>query len=466
MRLAGLTMRDGPRWDSPSQGAPKSVSEDPSDARVRKRNTIRFTSSGSRLEASEQMPVEQKPGTGAEHLRRFIKSAKFEMLIGVITLANLVLLAWEQQLLGLSYGADLGMEDYSDSARMARSVVAIVERSFLVVYFLEMSLRVWATGYEYFRCVMNQVDVFILVSCTLETLLIPVVGSTIPFVRVFRLLRLLRVGRLTRLVRFMGTFQDLHVMLETVGSSGLNLLWSSIFLAVCLFGSTLVMCQLVELFLQDEARDVQMRRWVYENFGTFTRAFLSLFECTFSAKWTTFARPMIYDAHWAYMLFWVSFVLGLNFAIIRIVSAMFLKQALSVARVEEERKATARLKEREKVSHVLMEIFTLADSSGDKKLSEAEFDAMIKREDVVKLFHKMDIEVEEAELLFYIMSSDDGFADFEELMAGAMQLKSSVRTVDTIRIMNALLNLERAVKDGFASVRRGHEAAARPRLSI
>merc|ERR1712187_692374 len=90
-------------------------------------------------------------------------------------------------------------------------------------------------------------------------------------------------------------------------------------------------------------------------------------------------------------------------------------------------------------------IFSKADTSGDGKLSKLEFQAMMQDTVLVEMFERLDMDIDEVYALFEILSSDDGFADYEEFLVGALKMKSSARTFDAIQILHELGTLQKMV---------------------
>lgn len=330
---------------------------------------------------------------------------------------------------------------------------------FVAVYAIEFCLRMWATKKAFFRGFYNLFDALILGTGLAEIVLI-FFGESISFLRALRLCRLCRVLRLAKVVRLMAVCQDLYIIFKTLSSSVYSLAWSMMFVFLCIFGSGLVLCEIVGEVLEERSHDPAALAWAYEHFGTTTRTVYSLFEATFTAKWTALARPMISDLHWLFSIYWVLFVVIVNFAIIRVVSAMFLKQALSIARIEEERMSTVKIKEKQRVTQMLREVFLMGDESKDGVISRSEFQKMVEDERVLGLFAELDIEVEEAELLFTLLSEDDGEADYEEFLAGAMKMKTNARTIDTIEILHQMRVLEEKMHQGFNTVPPPGQAAS------
>lgn len=249
-------------------------------------------------------------------IRRFILSPKFELLIGCVIVIDMALLGAEFQLLGRDRGAALGLETGGSLHDEHHGWLHPFLYIFVAVYAIEFCLRMWATKKAFFRGFYNLFDALILGTGLAEIVLI-FFGESISFLRALRLCRLCRVLRLAKVVRLMAVCQDLYIIFKTLSSSVYSLAWSMMFVFLCIFGSGLVLCEIVGEVLEERSHDPAALAWAYEHFGTTTRTVYSLFEATFTAKWTALARPMISDLHWLFSIYWVLFVIIVNFAIIR-----------------------------------------------------------------------------------------------------------------------------------------------------
>merc|ERR1712076_239502 len=109
---------------------------------------------------------------------------------------------------------------------------------------------------------------------------------------------------------------------------------------------------------------------------------------------------MMEDVSWYYCFFWVLYIVMVNFAMMRVIAALFLKQTMMVANLDAERVAYEKMKEKDHFAAKLREIFSMADASGDGVISKHEFADMIADSAIVHLFESMELEVYEVTMLF------------------------------------------------------------------
>merc|ERR1719440_928476 len=113
---------------------------------------------------------------------------------------------------------------------------------------------------------------------------------------------------------------------------------------------------------------------------------------------------MVEEISIGYIFFWVPFVVFINFAVMRVVAALFIKQTLAVAASDEEKMAIDAMKMREEFAAKLMSIFEEADVSGDGLLDPHEFSRMLSHDHVIELFGSLQLEFDEVVALYQVVA--------------------------------------------------------------
>ena len=122
----------------------------------------------------------------------------------------------------------------------------------------------------------------------------------------------------------------------------------------------LILGNLLQDFIKDETRSLEDRLWVWNRYGTTYRAFYTLYEITFAGclgspltqfvrfylnlglflctlytpqlrNWPSNVRPILEKVSHAYVIFYFLYVTIIVFAVIRVISAIFLKDTLDEA---------------------------------------------------------------------------------------------------------------------------------------
>jgi len=304
--------------------------------------------------------------------------------------------------------------------------------------------RISIHGYTFFHHLVNYVDTAIVLSCCMDSfILTPLKIEGLINVSVLRLARISRISRAVKILRYSEHFSEMRILLRTLRLGIRGMFWSVVLLAGLILGGGILMAQLTMPYLEKDALSAERQEWLYRSFGTSARAIYTMFECTFTGGWRFYSRPLIDDFHHSFAFFWVSWIIGVNFTTMRVVAAIFLKQTMAVADIDAERLAMEHLKRREAFASSLRAIFQKGDMDGDGTISLKEFEGMLLDHEVALCFKQLGLDADEVEALFDVLSSDDGEADYEEFLTGALKMNSCARTIDSVQVMHNQLKMTR-----------------------
>merc|ERR1712194_254571 len=93
----------------------------------------------------------------------------------------------------------------------------------------------------------------------------------------------------------------------------------------------------------------------------------------------------------------------------------------------------SQLKKKGELSEALRMIFRSADTSGDGAISQEEFDMMMAHSQVVEEFANMGLDLDEVSQFFSVLVADDGAADYNEFLNGALAMATSAPAIDMMK---------------------------------
>lgn len=425
---------------------PLNVNETLAKAKAIKRSASASKDTGKNGPISEVEQVEKELHWLMLFLRHLVLDWKFDIAMCGVILVNMLVMSAQLQWKGYNTAVHLGIRSDDNGWSDAEVTFDVAEIIFNLVYFIELSIRLVALGRSFFRNYFNSIDALIvLVTCSEVVLHRAAEVSMINLssVRVMRCFRIFRMHRVMRLTEELG---EMRVLIQTLIVSIRGLIWSVFLIMGIVLAAALIMVQLSHSFFDDEAVAIERRQWLYLMFGTTARAFYTMFECTFSSNWRNYSRPIIEDVHVGFAFFFLPYTVYVNFAVMRVIAALFLKQTMAVAALDEERIAIEKRKEKELVAQALREMFEAADSDQNGAISREEFDEMLHTEAVVEFFENLNLEIEEVIALFGVLCADDGEADYEEFLDGALKMKSPARAIDTVQIMHQQLQMHKTME--------------------
>eukprot|EP00913_Durusdinium_trenchii_P025560 g23991.t1 len=320
-------------------------------------------------------------------ITNFVDGGPMDMIMGTIVISNAIVMFVQSQWLGAVASASVGIgDDPLSSWGNAGETFEDIETVYIVIYLVELVVRIsvqrlgWAwnaeTGIQY----TNLLDAGI---CLISA-----------------------------------------ITMFFLNSSDVNLSGNG----------------LIQGFILDETQVFEHRAWINQYYGSGWRAVYSMFELTHSGGWPTYARPVVeYVSTW-YAAFFMGYVTLVIFAIIRIITAIFLKETLATAAGDA---ALATMVFVVGSSDAFFsdfqqsqEIFLEADSDGNGVITKAEMDSACSNAVVLHYLSILEIEVHEVEPLFDLLDDGDGEVTIKEFCQGIMRLKGQARSLDVISIMH------------------------------
>eukprot|EP00930_Biecheleria_cincta_P004599 TRINITY_DN105513_c0_g1_i1.p1 TRINITY_DN105513_c0_g1~~TRINITY_DN105513_c0_g1_i1.p1 ORF type:complete len:358 (+),score=55.03 TRINITY_DN105513_c0_g1_i1:1-1074(+) len=273
---------------------------------------------------------------------------------------------------------------------------------------------------------------FVLASCVDLYVLNPLIQGSLNNVVLLRLLRMAKVIRAVRIVRTLRLFSGLRVLVRACSSFLPSLCWSMILLwnLMMLFG--LILGNLLQDFIADESADYAMRLWVWRHYGTARRSIYTMFEVTFAGNWPVYARPLFDHVSDWYTIFFIIYVTLVVFAVIRVITAIFLKDTFDAANSDADMMVQERKQKMESYVKKLEDIFFAADVSGDGVISEQELMDLLQDTHVIRYLEALDLEVHQGTALFHLLDDGDGEITYQEFIDGILRFKGPARSIDLI----------------------------------
>ena len=138
-----------------------------------------------------------------------------------------------------------------------------------------------------------------------------------------RILRFLKMARIARVLQnFSHVFQSLFLLIRALQVSLGAVVWAFVILFLLQVLVGLCMCNTLVDFMSNEDYPEADRHRVFEYFGTFERAMITMFEIS-TANWVPSCRFLMDKVSLWYGLFFMAYRCMLMFAVVRVISAVF-----------------------------------------------------------------------------------------------------------------------------------------------
>lgn len=383
-------------------------------------------------------------------LQRLVSSIWFELLSGALILMNILMMALEIQYHGWQSGYNLRLKDYDRPAGSiwpgGQDIFIWIELGFNIVFAIELILRFAAGKCEALRSIFIWLDVVLVVLGLLEA-----AGSAsqanASFINpaMMRVVRLARVVRILKMLRTVKTMDSLYLILRSIQASVGAAFWSFMLLLAMQVATGMLFNQLLRKYIDDSSADMAARRAVFSYWGTFTRTMVTMFEITL-ANWSPSCRTLIDNVSEWYGLAYIIYRCMFCFAVVRVISAVFLTETQRVAAADDEIAIMKSLRARKQQLQRLHNVFSAIDVSGDGEIERSELHAVLQEPGMVQWFHTLDIDVSDVEEVFSILDDGDGKISAEEFINGIHKLRGSAKALDMVSLSSAVTKLAAKVE--------------------
>lgn len=193
------------------------------------------------------------------------------------------------------------------------------------------------------------------------------------------------------------------------------------------------MSELCYSFLRDSNNDPAARALVYQYYGTFTRTILTMFEIMF-ANWGPACRVLVENVSEWFSVFFLVYRCVMGFAVLNVVGAVFVQQALKTAASDED--LAFRQKERDIAAYnrKVRKLFCSIDGSGDGSISLDEFTKLVQSPKLKFWMSQLELEYHDLLSLFEFLDNGDGQITLVEFIEGAQRLRGSAKALDIWRM--------------------------------
>mmetsp|Transcript_17962 Transcript_17962/g.41916 ORF Transcript_17962/g.41916 Transcript_17962/m.41916 type:complete len:656 (-) Transcript_17962:258-2225(-) len=399
-------------------------------------------------------------------IRRWLRTRSFELVCTGVMLANVLAMILRLELDGRVAGEELGVIKNSGVKQATLIFMEDLELFFTSWFTVELLLRFWAFGCGILMEAMSLFDVLVVLGTLLDIVLnrlYNVEGGM--NLSLARMIRMLKVLKFLRTFKAASAFTELRILLRTVMRSTMALLWALIVLSMIILTCSNFMAQLLSGFISDSGNNLEVRLWLFEYYGTATRAAYTMLEATLSGGWPNYARVLVMEVSPLWALWWFFYVFVVIFAVIRVMGALFLTASLKAASEDADMQALRRIKDFERGTKQLQDIFMDNEVLGlqdweDQNLSKEEIEdrqqkrrCYLLRTDLIRVLqnpsslaklNNQGFEAIEFRLLFDIVSGGEDRVPWALFLKSAMRLKGGVKAIDVIEILHEVELLKKS----------------------
>jgi len=375
------------------------------------------------------------------------KCAKFlpfvDYVAAVLVLLNSLVMMLQLELEGQAIGHSLGAPTLGLGGTLSveeiRPHFRTVHHIFVFLFLGELLFRLGIFRRKFFRDLTNWFDSVLVIFGLLE---ITILEGDPKNVLMLRLMRTVKAFRAIRLARTFKLFRGLQLLVKACFCFLPSLGWSMALLAIFMSIGTLVLGNLLQDFMTDPKANLEDQLWIWGRYGTAYRAMYTLFEVTFAGNWPTNVRPVLDKVSHTFVIFFVLYVSVIVFALIRVISAIFLKDTLDAAQADAENLVVDRLRKKAEYVDKLQGAFNAIDEGGNGMISEEQLTAIFANPKVEAYFQTLDVDVSEGRALFHMIDNGDGQVTLDEFIDGILRCRGPARALDQVAMQSDLKNLD------------------------
>jgi len=334
----------------------------------------------------------------------------------------------------------------------AGEIFDICEWAFGAIFALEIAGKMLAIGFKFPRQCWNLFDTSVVFCWVIERVMFGDMGFNPTALRMIRLARLLR---LVRLFRWGGSdvFGPLYLIVKAISSSLVILAWSLMVLLLLMCVTAVIMCSVLGNFIRDDNMDLEARTLVYEGWGSFTRAGLTMLEITL-ANWGPPCWLLTNEVNEWYSLFFVVYKCSIGFAVVQVILSVFIQQTFKVASLDENVMINEKRLQSLATIRNLDHLFGVLDKSGDGFIDHLEF-SVVKSDPVVKMwFSALGVDVVDIDELFTLLDDNHGRISRADFIDGIRAMRGLAKCTDILDIKRAIKRVESKLKDLDSGVSR------------
>lgn len=353
-------------------------------------------------------------------LQKIAQSGKFNIFTTVIICIN---------------GLIIGIEtDHGDGSLGWE----VVEYIFLVVYTVELAIRLCADGLRVLKYDgWTRFDFFVMFVAYLDLLVISPVSDKGEAEdgraqQIAMVLRIVRLMKLTRIMRLLRVFEELWLLIKSFASAFKTLVWTFVLLILCLYLFAILFVKM----LGDEHKDKPGGNpLIAEWFGTLPSAMFTLYQIVTLEGWADIGREVwATDQGWMLIVILI-FIMITNMAIMNTVTAVIVEHTLTEAMDHTDEMMRKAQKDLQENAQDLVHIFCQADGDANGMVSKHEFVEALTNPSARRQLQEMGLgedfsclECDEIAQLFETIDIDNsGELTPQEFVKGMMQMRGNAR---------------------------------------
>jgi len=309
---------------------------------------------------------------------------------------------------------------------------------FLIIFFIEMTLRLLHEQWNFFFGVnryWNVFETFVVVTAAIELF----GGCGTVGVRPLRLVRILRVFRAVRVVRVFRFLRQLRLMLFSIISCFLSFTWALLMLLLFMYLFVLALLDTAGSYLEGDDVDDTVREELRTYWDGVWPGMRSLiYSVTGGMDWGDMAAPF-WQIHSAYGIMYIAFIMFTVFGLLNVLVGIFVQEAAQLARWDRDLVLDDALTREQATIVQMRELFQLIDVDGTGEISFTELEKSLDDKEIRAHFALFEIDLKQAPEFFSLLDTNgDGLVELEEFVEGCRRLQGGAKPMEIAQLTGTM----------------------------
>lgn len=406
--------------------------------------------------------VNQSPNVDYGFLEKIVRSQLFEYSSAFVIVACTITMTIEIQYAGLQSGWQLGVNNYPNQASVtwpgAAVTFKVLEPAYNTIFLTELVLRLVVDKRNALRSAWIWFDIVLVSMGWLDWLgLLKALPLNPMILRVARLARMIRILKVLKQVR---AFETLFLLIRSIQASVGALVWSFLLLWTVQIAMAILFCQLLREFIDDETEDEKSRILVFNYFGTFSNAVLTMFEITL-ANWVVSCRVLYVHVNEWYGVIYIMYRGCFMFAVLKVITAVFIAETTRSVNSDVEMAVVKSKKDKESTIKKIVAVFDELDCNTNGELGRGEFNRLFVDPILQQWLGTLDIDTTDMHEFWEVMADNQG-EDGEKVtkemfVKGLVRLKGPAKSLDVLQIRG----MAKRIQEDFRSLEKSQKDLAR-----
>lgn len=368
-------------------------------------------------------------------LAKIVMSPRFDLVVSLVIVTQACVIGWQTQ--------DKSRRPLEDD----QVCFEIAETFFCVIFVLEMAARIAVFRLRFLFSpdwrwnALDSVVVTFAVTVEVAKYVLRIAGAGDPSrFAALRVMRVVRFLRLMRIVRTCNVFQELRILVLSISSTILSLLWTLVLLFIVMLTFGVHISAEVSNHEVDCSRGVGTCRVAELRplFGSLTRTILTLYQSVLGGlDWGEVSDDLAEMSALSSMMF-VIYVTFVIFAIMNTITGLFVEQAKRATAMDLENVVQDTISKNANMVTHLEQIFHEADSQGSGSLTWSELQQHLLDARVRAYFKTLDIDYQDLKTFFELLQDnadeEEPAVDIASFVSACMRLKGNAKSVDVMAL--------------------------------